>query len=36
MGRTHFDINQRNIFLDLSSKAKEVKTKIKKWDLTEF
>ena len=33
MGRTHFDINQRNIFLDLSSKAKEIKAKINKWDL---
>ena len=33
MGRTHFDINQRNIFLDLSSKAKEIKVKINKWDL---
>ena len=31
--RTLFDINHNNIFLDLSSKAKEIKTKINKWDL---
>ena len=34
MGRTVFDLNHSNIFfLDLSLKAKEVKTKINKWDL---
>ena len=33
IGRTLFDINQSNIFLDLSPKAKEIKAKINKWDL---
>ena len=33
MSRTLFDINHSNIFLDLSSKAKEIKAKINKWDL---
>ena len=32
-GRTLFDINHSNIFLDLSLKAKEIKAKINKWDL---
>ena len=33
IGRTLSDINCRNIFLDLSPKAKEIKAKINKWDL---
>ena len=33
IGRTLFDINCSNIFLDLSPKAKEVKAKINKCDL---
>ena len=28
IGRTLFDINQSNIFLDMSPKVKEIKTKI--------
>ena len=34
--RTIFDINCSNIFLDLSPKAKEIKAKINKWDLTKL
>ena len=34
IGKTLFDINCRNIFLDQSPKAKEIKAKINKWDLT--
>ena len=33
IGRTLFDRNCSNIFLDLSLQAKEVKAKINKWDL---
>ena len=33
IGRTLFDINHNNIFLDLSPKAKETKAIINKWDL---
>ena len=33
IGRTLFDINHRNIFLDLSPQAKETEAKINKWDL---
>ena len=33
IGRTLFDINHSNIILDLSSKAKEIKAKINKWNL---
>ena len=33
IGKTHFDISHGNISFDLSPKAKETKTKIKKWDL---
>ena len=33
MGRTLFDINCPNIFLNLSSEAKEGKAKVNKWDL---
>ena len=33
VGRTLFDINHSNIFLDLSPKGKETKAKINKWDL---
>ena len=32
IGRTFFDINFSNIFLDLSPKAKKIKAKINKWD----
>ena len=33
IGRTLFDINRSNIFLDLSPRIMEIKTKINKWDL---
>ena len=33
IGKTFLDINQSNIFLDQSPKAKEIKAKINKWDL---
>ena len=33
IGRTHFDINHSNIFLDLSPRVMEIKTKISQWDL---
>ena len=33
IGRTLFDINRNNSFLDLSPRVMEIKTKIKKWDL---
>ena len=33
MGRTLFDIYHSNIFLDLSPRVMETKTKINKWDL---
>ena len=33
VGRTLFDINCSNIFLNLSSEAKEGKAKVNKWDL---
>ena len=33
IGRTLFDINCSNIFLEQSAKAKEIKAKINKWDL---
>ena len=33
VGRTLFDINHSNIFLDPSPKTKEIKAKINKWDL---
>ena len=33
IGRTLFDINRSNIFLDLSPTVMEIKTKINKWDL---
>ena len=36
IGRTLFDINGSNIFLDLSLKAKEIKAKINKWDLLDL
>ena len=36
MGRTGFDINCSNIFLDLSSKVKEIKAKINKQDAIKF
>ena len=36
IGQTHFDVNLGNIVLDLSSKAKEIKVKINKWDLIRF
>ena len=36
IGRTHFDINRSNIFWDLSPKAKEIKAKINKWNLTKL
>ena len=33
IGRTLFDINCSNIFLDLTPRVMEIKTKINKWDL---
>ena len=33
LGRTLFDINCRNIFLDPSTKIKEIKTNVNKWYL---
>ena len=36
IGRTSFDINCSNIFLDLSPRVMEIKTKINKWDLIKF
>ena len=33
IGRTLFDINHSNIFLDPSPQVKEIKAKINKWDL---
>ena len=33
IGKTFFDINCSNIFLDQSPKGKEIKAKINKWDL---
>ena len=33
MGRSFFDINHRNIFLNPSPKIMEMKIKINKWDL---
>ena len=33
IGRTQFDINQSNIFLDWCPKAKEIKAKINNYDL---
>ena len=36
IGRTLFDINCSNIFLDLSPKVNETKAKINKWDLFEL
>ena len=32
-GKTFSDINHRNVFLDQSPKATEIKAKINKWDL---
>ena len=32
IGRLLFDINRSNIFLDLSPRVMEIKTKINKWD----
>ena len=36
IGKTHFDINCSYIFLDLSPRVREIKTKINKWDLTKL
>ena len=36
IGRTLFDINGSNIFLDLSSRIKKTKAKINKWALSKF
>ena len=33
IGRTLFDINHSNIFMDQSPKVKEIKAKVHKWDL---
>ena len=32
IGRTLFDINHSNIFLNLSSKVMKIKTKVNKWN----
>ena len=34
IGKTFFDLNYSNIFLDLPPKIKRKKAKINKWDLT--
>ena len=34
--KTFFDINCTNVFLCLSPKAKEIKTKINQWDLIKY
>jgi len=36
IGRTLFDINHSNIFLDLSPRVMETKAKINKWNLTKL
>ena len=36
IGRTFFDINCNNVFLDQSPKAKEIKAKINKQDLVKL
>ena len=36
IGRTLYDINHSNIFLDQFPKAKEIEAKMNKWDLTEL
>ena len=36
IGRTLFDINHRNIFLDPPPRVMEIKTKINKWDIIEL
>ena len=36
IGRTLFDINSSNIFLDLSPKTREIKVKINKWNPTKL
>ena len=36
IGRTLFDINCSNIFLDTSPRMMKIKTKINKWDLIKF
>ena len=36
VGRTHFDINHSNTFLDLSLKLKETKAKINEWNLVKL
>ena len=36
IGRTLFYINCSNIFLDLSPRVMEIKSKINKWDLIKF
>ena len=33
IGKTFFDITHSNVFLGQSPKAKEIKTKINKWDV---
>ena len=33
VGRTHFDINRSNVFLDPLPTVMKIKTKINKWDL---
>jgi len=36
IGKTLYDINYSNIFLDQSPKAKEIKAKTNKWDITKL
>ena len=36
IGRTLFDINHSKLFFDPPRRVMEIKTKINKWDLTEF
>ena len=36
IGKTIFDINCTNVFLDQSLRGKEIKAKMNKWDLIKF
>ena len=36
IGKSFSDINHRSVFLIQSPKAKEIKTKVNKWDVIKF
>ena len=36
VGRTLFDINHNNIFLDMPPRVMKIKTKLNKWDLVKL